>query len=261
MDISLVIPSFKQAKTICNDLRNITAILENLSKTYEVILVVDGNIDTTIETVQQDSTLNHVTVCELPYNQGKGAALKHGITQATGEIIGFIDAGSDIDASSLPLMLNMMKFSDADIVIGSKRHILSKVSYPFIRRIYSTGYQILNRALFHLHIKDTQVGLKIFQREVIQTILPHITINRFAFDLELLVIASLLGYKNIIEAPISITHKFQSTISLKTVWETLLDTIGLYRKTRKKKIVPLSSGIEITHSTQKNAVREYESSH
>lgn len=258
MDISLVVPSFRQASTICGDLRNITAILENFSKTYEIILVVDGNIDDTIEIVRKNSDLQHVVIHELPHNKGKGAALKYGLAQATGDIIGFIDAGSDIDASSLPLMLNIMKFSDADIVIGSKRHALSKVSYPIIRRIYSTGYQILNQALFHLHIRDTQVGLKIFKREVIQTILPHITINRFAFDLELLVIATRLGYKNIIESPISITHKFQSTINMKTVWETLIDTIGLYKKIRGKKLVALSSGVEITHIPQKTAVREYE---
>lgn len=260
MELSLIVPSFKQAATIRDDLRNITTTLESISNAYEIILVVDGNIDHTVEAVRTDPGLSHIIVRELTQNRGKGAALRDGLAQARGNIIGFIDAGNDIEISSLPLMLDMMKFSNADIVIGSKRHVLSKVSYPPIRRIYSSGYQLLNRILFRLHVKDTQVGLKIFRCEVIHTILPHITIDRFAFDLELLVIATLLGYKKIIESPISITHKFQSTISIKTVFETLIDTLGLYRKIRNKKIVPLSPGIEITRVSQHTSVHEHETS-
>ncbi len=258
MELSLVVPSFRQAATICDDLRNITAALEKLSPSYELILVVDGNIDDTVQAVQQDPALSHVAIYELKHNQGKGAALKHGLSHAHGEIIGFLDAGGDIEISCLPLMIDTMKFSNADIVIGSKRHALSKVSYPLIRRFYSTGYQILNRILFRLRIKDTQVGIKIFRRSVIQTILPHVTINRFAVDLELLVVASILGYKNIIESPISITHKFQSTVHIKTVFEMLADTLKVYGKMRRKKIVRLSQGIEITRVPSKAPVREYE---
>ncbi len=235
MELSLVVPSFRQATTICNDLRNITATLESIGISYELLLVVDGNIDYTVQRVQQDPMLSHVSTYELTENQGKGAALQYGFSKASGEIIGFMDAGGDIDISCLPLMLDMMKFSHADIVIGSKRHELSKVSYPPIRRFYSIGYQLLNSILFQLHVKDTQVGLKIFRREVIQTILPHITIDRFAIDLELLVIATLLGYANIIESPVRITYKFQSTVSIKTVFEMLADTLRLYGKIREKK--------------------------
>ena len=169
-----------------------------------------------------------------------------------------MDAGGDIDPTCLTLMLDLMKFSNADIVVGSKRHPLSRVSYPTLRRIYSMGYQVLNHTLFRLHVKDTQVGLKIFRREVIHTVLPLITINRFAFDLELLVIATLLGYNQIIESPIRITHTFRSSINMKVVFETLIDTLGLYVKTQRKKIVPFSKGIEITQITQKAAAHEYE---
>ena len=246
MELSLVVPSFKQATTICDDLHMVTQYARTLSSSCEIIVVVDGNIDNTVECITNDPELSHVTVLELSKNQGKGAALRYGLSHASGEIIGFIDAGGDIDPSCLTLMLDIMKFSDADIVIGSKRHPLSKVSYPFIRRIYSTGYQMLNHLLFRLNVKDTQVGLKLFRKDVLQNILPHVTIKRFAFDLELLVIASSLGYKRIIESPISITHKFNSTISTKVVLEMLQDTLGLYFKPKTKPSIPLSPGIEIT---------------
>lgn len=258
MELSLIVPSFRQAATICDDLRNITSILNSTTSSYEILLVVDGNIDHTVELVQQDPSLSHVTIHALPINRGKGAALRHGLSQAQGEIVGFLDAGGDINVSCLPLMIDTMKFSNADIVIGSKRHVLSRVSYPLLRRFYSTGYQILNRALFRLRIKDTQVGIKIFHRNVIQAILPHITIDRFAVDLELLVIATTLGYTNIIESPISITHTFKSTVSIATVFEMLADTLRVHKKMRRKKIVRLTPAIEVTRVPNKTPAREYE---
>lgn len=258
MDLSIVVPSFKQAQTIQGDLYALSQTLQGLPLSHEIIVVVDGNIDNTVQQIQNDVRLSHIIVEELEKNEGKGAALKHGLSMAQGDIVGFIDAGGDIGLLSLPIMLDIMKFSHADIVIGSKRHPLSRVSYPFIRKIYSTGYQIINWFLFRLRVRDTQVGLKLFRREVIKTILPHVTIKRFAFDLELLVVARLLGYNNIIESPISIQHTFKSTINTRVVMETLIDTIKLYRKMKGKIIVPLSPAIEVTHVPQKATAHEYE---
>lgn len=258
MELSLVVPSFRQAPTICGDLHVLTSLVSSITPSFELIVVVDGNIDRTVECLANDPRLAHVHIVELPHNRGKGAALKAGLSHAQGDIIGFIDAGGDIDPSCLTLMFDMMKFSNADIIVGSKRHPLSKVSYPSIRRVYSIGYQLLNRALFNLNVKDTQVGLKLFRKDVIKSILPHITIKRFAFDLELLVTAQALGYKHIIESPIRITHKFNSTISAKVVFETLIDTLRIFTKAKPIPNIPLSPGIEITHITQEELVREPE---
>lgn len=246
MELSIIVPSFKQANTVCDDLVNLTNLLHAIGKTFEIILVVDGDIDATADTVRNNPNLSHVKVITLPDNEGKGAALRQGLLLAEGKIIGFLDAGGDIDMSCLPVMIDLMEFTRADIVIGSKRHELSQVSYPPIRRFYSTGYQILNRLLFRLNVMDTQVGVKIFRKKPLQAILPHVTIKRFAFDLEFLVIASLLGYRKIVESPVKITHKFQSTVSMRIVLETFYDTIGLFFRVRQKKIIQPSQGISIS---------------
>lgn len=246
MELSIVVPSFRQANTVCEDLANLTNLLHAIGKTFEIILVVDGDIDATADTVRNDAGLSHVKVITLPENKGKGAALRIGLSIAEGDIIGFLDAGGDIDISCLPVMIDLMEFTRADIIIGSKRHRLSQVSYPPLRRIYSTGYQILNRLLFRLNITDTQVGVKIFRKNPLQAILPHLTIERFAFDLEFLVIAALLGYKKIVESPVKITHTFQSTISTRIVLETFYDTLGLFFRVRQKKIIQPSQAVSIS---------------
>ncbi len=246
MEISIIVPAFRQVRTICDDLIVLTNLLHSMGRTFEIILVIDGDTDNTRRAVRKNPALSHVNIAVLPHNQGKGAALKHGLSLARGSIIGFLDAGGDIDVSCLPVMVDLMEFSQADIVIGSKRHNLSQVSYPLIRRFYSTGYQLLNRILFHLNIRDTQVGLKIFRRHALQEILPHITIKRFAFDLEMLVVASALGYRNIIEAPVRITHTFQSTVNFRVVFETLLDTLALFSRAKQRRIIKPSRGISIS---------------
>ncbi len=82
--------------------------------------------------------------------------------------------------------------------------------------------------LFRLHVKDTQVGIKLVDRKVIADVLPLLRESRFALDLELLVLARRLGYTRIVEAPVRIRERFGSTISLKAVWLLLVDTLALF---------------------------------
>jgi hypothetical protein len=121
-----------------------------------------------------------------------------------------------------------MQSEESDIIIGSKRHPGSSVHYPPLRRLYSWGYQHLIHLLFHLNVKDTQVGIKLVSRRVVADVLPLLRESRFALDLELLVLARRLGYTRIVEAPVGIEQRFGSTISLSAVWHLLVDTLGLF---------------------------------
>ena len=88
-------------------------------------------------------------------------------------------------------------------------------------------YQTLNNMLFNLKIQDTQVGIKLFKKKVLERIMPKIAIKRFAFDLELLVLANKYNFK-IIDAPVIIRYKFGSTINLFAVFWMLLDTAAIF---------------------------------
>lgn len=229
--LSVVVPSYQQRRTICEQLIALDAYLSSIVPSYEIILVVDGD-DGTCGVVNQILTMPTLSVVCFEDNQGKGHAVRHGLSMAQGEIVAFFDSGGDIDVSSLSVMLQELKLHRADIVIGSKRHSLSEVSYPPIRRLYSRVYQLLNRMLFRLRIRDTQVGMKVFRREVLGAVLPRVLVKRFAFDLELLVVAHHLGYRRIVEAPVTIRHNFVSSVNLKTVIQTLWDTLAVFYRLR-----------------------------
>jgi len=161
-------------------------------------------------------------------NVGKGRALRAGLATGRGRYLGFIDADGDISPELLAPFVSIMRSEQPDIIIGSKRHPESSVHYPPLRRLYSWGFQHLIALLFRLHVKDTQVGIKLVDRRVIADVLPLLRESRFALDLELLVLARRLGYTRIVEAPVRIRERFGSTISLKAVWLLLVDTIALF---------------------------------
>lgn len=230
--LSLVVPSYNQAATICQELTALDKFLATVVPAHEIILVIDGNDDHTLEQINTACPLKALRVECLPNNSGKGAAVKHGLALARGQLVGFIDAGGDLDINDLGVMLADLKLHQADIVIGSKRHSLSEVAYPLRRRLYSRVYQFINRCLFRLRIRDTQVGMKIFRREVVEAILPRIVVKQFAFDLELLVVAYHLGFTRIMEAPIKLRHNFVSSVSWRAVWQTLWDTMGVFYRLR-----------------------------
>ena len=165
-------------------------------------------------------------------NLGKGEALRVGLTQGRGRYLGFIDADGDLDPALLEPFIALIKLYEPDIVLGSKRHPLSEVEYPVVRRIYSWGYQQLIRVLFRLRIRDTQTGLKLVRRDVLANVLPRMVERRFAFDLELFVVARHLGYTRFLEAPIRLEHHFTSTISGTAVGGMLHDTLAIFYRLR-----------------------------
>jgi len=218
--ISLIIPAYRQEQTIVKDIKNINNVLSNLPVGHELIVVVDGFIDKTLEKVNK---IKNIEVKALGYekNTGKGFAIKYGVEKAKGDIIGFIDAGMDLDPSEISIMLDIMDWNNADIVVGSKLHPESKVSYPFVRKILSWGYRTLTHVLFGFKVRDTQVGLKLFKKKVAKQVFSKIIVKKFAFDIEVLAVAYKLGYTKIYEAPIKLNFKSASSITSSNFWNVI----------------------------------------
>jgi glycosyltransferase involved in cell wall biosynthesis len=137
------------------------------------------------------------------------------MARAKGDIIAFIDSGMDIDPNGISLLLEHMLWYDSDIIVASKRHSASKVNYTFLRKVYSEAYYLLVKLLFGLRVRDTQAGLKIYKREVLEKVMPRLLIKTFAFDVELLSVAHHLGYTKIHEGPVQLSLSFRKN----SVWK------------------------------------------
>ncbi len=209
------------------NIKHLVGVLDGSGATYEVIAVSDGSTDGS-ETSIEEFDDNLVKRVVLKTNNGKGEALRVGLAKGRGRYLGFIDADGDVSPEQIEPFVSLMKLYDPDIVLGSKRHPMSRVDYPFLRRAYSWGFQQLIRGLFRLKVKDTQTGIKLIRRDVLSNVLPLMVERRFAFDLELFVVARHLGYSRFFEAPVTIRRRFTSTISVKAVWTMFVDTIAIF---------------------------------
>ena len=199
----------------------------------ELIVVSDGSIDGTAERLLESRGEQGIRVLHYDRNLGKGYAVKAGALAAHGDWIALVDADLDLDPGSIPGYLEAARREGLDLAIGSKRHPDSVVQYPRSRRAASWCYQQLNRALFRLDVRDTQVGLKVFSRRVADDVLPLLLVKRYAFDLELLAVAKSLGYDRIRELPVRLDYRFAgSGVGSLAVLGALWDTAAIFYRLR-----------------------------
>ncbi|MHB1739705.1 MAG: glycosyltransferase [Actinomycetes bacterium] len=225
-DLSVVVPFFNPGPALRPHLEAMLRVLDATGIGYEVIPVSDGCTDGSDHGL--DGLPAQVRPVVLVSNQGKGQALRVGLAEGRGRYLGFMDADGDLPADLLRSFVGVVQATEPHFAIGSKRHGGSQVHYPPIRRVYSWGYQQLVHLLFGLSVRDTQTGLKIVSREVLAAVLPRTLEKRYAFDLELLVVARRLGYRNIIELPVVIGERFGTTISWRSVLHIMRDTLAIF---------------------------------
>jgi len=228
--LSVIVPAYRQEKTIQRDLRYIEEVLKKIRYDYELICVVDGREDKTFEKAEKIVSPK-IKIVGYKQNHGKGYAVRYGMVRAKGDLIAFIDAGMDINPNGLSMLLEHMNWYDSDVIVGSIRHSASKVyAYPLKRKIYSRGYHLLTKFLFGLRITDSQRGLKIFKREILEKVLPRLLVKKYAFDIEILAVAYRSGFKKIHDGPVELdASKYKySSVTFGTAWAMLLDTLAVF---------------------------------
>jgi glycosyltransferase involved in cell wall biosynthesis len=226
--VSLVTPVFNGAAGIEANVREIVAALESLSTDFEVIVVCDGSTDGSAAAARRVED-PRVHVLRYDENAGKGHALLHGLATAKGQFVGWLDSDLDIHPEVIVRACRrLLAAPSVDAIVGSKRHPESVVSYPLVRRVYSRGFQLLIRCLFRVNVPDTQVGAKVFRREMIDTVAPLLLVKRYAFDLEVLAVAADFGFDRVEQVPIALEYRFSGTsISWRAVYRMLLDTLAI----------------------------------
>jgi glycosyltransferase involved in cell wall biosynthesis len=240
--LSFVIPAYNEEASIENTLDTLDEIVKNKKLQYEIVVVDDGSRDKTWSKASRYACKNgHVKVFRYPHNVGKGHAITTGFMNAQGEAVVFADSDRDIDLVAISCYIDALQHGD--IVIGSKWHPDSVVSMSLARRILSHGFNVLVRFLTGSKIRDTQVGLKAMKREAFMEIFPRLAVKRYAFDVELLVVAHLYGLK-VIEMPVCLELK--APFKLRAICRMLLDLLGIAYRLRvshfyQQSVVPYSS--------------------
>jgi glycosyltransferase involved in cell wall biosynthesis len=256
LDLTVVVPYFNPGDRVRRTIDELVHTLRTTPATFEVIAVSDGSTDGSEHSLD-GLPGDVVRTVRLDHNSGKGEALRVGFTRGRGRFLGFIDADGDLPPEQIAVLA---AFATAgaigpagtaatdpgttatggaggaaldsppppDVVLGTKRHPDSQVVYPPMRRLYSWLWQQAVFVLFRLQVRDTQTGLKLVRRDVLADVLPRMLEKRFAFDLELLVVARHLGYRRFVGVPVRIRQRFGSTVSVRAAVGMLLDLLAIW---------------------------------
>jgi len=224
--LSIIMPCYNEGDWIYRNLHEAVKSFKELNLNFEIIVVDDGSTDSTYSEAKKVNTM-YTKIVRYDQNKGKGHALKHGLSFATGDYITFLDADLDIHPRQIMTLIRYMEEFGSDIVIASKRHPDSKVIYPLKRKILSSAYHLFVDLLFGLDVKDTQTGLKLLKKECASVVLPKVLVKRYAFDLELLVLCRKYNFR-IKEAPVEIKYNFSgSGINLTALKNIFQDTLAI----------------------------------
>jgi glycosyltransferase involved in cell wall biosynthesis len=226
LELSVVLPCHNAGAGLRSVLAALLSHLES-TRSFEIIVVSDGSTDDTVE-IASSLASRGVRVIDCATQGGKGQALQVGLSEARGKYVAFCDADGDIAADAIEPFLTLMRLYDPDVILGSKRHPLSEVYYPPLRRILSWTYHKITRVLFRVNVRDTQTGFKLIRRDVLAAVLPRLYEKRYAFDLEFLVVARMLGFTRVLEAPVRIHYRFASQVNLGSSAGILLDTLAIF---------------------------------
>jgi glycosyltransferase involved in cell wall biosynthesis len=232
--LSILMPAYNEAHSIAENVSETVETMHGLGLDFEIVVIDDGSLDGTHAAASNALRAwpDHVRVVRCSRNEGKGNALICGTCYAKGDYVAFLDADMDLHPEQLASFFAIMEARNADAVIGSKFHPASKVDYPPVRRLYSFFYYMLVRTLFGLPVRDTQTGIKLFKRVVLDRVLPRVLVKRFAFDLELLANVHHFGYR-IVEAPVTLNfQRVCSRLRLPAVWNVFLDTLAIFYRMR-----------------------------
>ena len=194
VQLSVVIPAFNEASRLGESLDRLLPYLERRGKSFEVVVVDDGSADTTAD-VARGYAHRHVWVLELSRNRGKGAAIRHGVVASSGEEVLLCDA--DLSTPIEDLERLEPRLADAKLVIGSRDIAGANIQLhqPWYRELMGKGFNLLIRALGIGNFRDTQCGFKLMDGKAARELFPLLTVERFAYDVELIWEARRRGWK------------------------------------------------------------------
>jgi len=199
--ISLVIPIYNEAHQIENAIEQISIVLEQINKDYEIILAEDGSTDGSSEIADKLATVNsRITHSHSTIRLGRGKALRVAFTEAKGDILLFMDVDLSTNLRHVSELIEKIH-EGYDFAVGSKMILGSKVDRPLVREVVSKTYNWFVRRLFDVKLTDMQIGFKAFKRSRLIPLLKEVEANHWFWDTEVMIRAARKGYK-IAEIPV-----------------------------------------------------------
>ncbi len=237
--LSIILSCYNESFMVESNVTKLLRLLDDLDISYEIIIVDDFSQDNSVEIVKEIQSVNQkIRLLRNPRNMGKGFSIRNGILNSNGEYIIFTDIDMVYSFDNIKSVLKELH-NGYDIVVGNRRledsvytvpnHL---IKYVYKRSVVGLIFNFIVRLIFGIQIRDTQSGLKGFNRETATLIFPKVNTDRFIFDVEIFILAKYLN-KKVKEIPVHSTYFSQLSsvkilkYSTKALKEVL--TIKLYQ--------------------------------
>lgn len=227
--ISIIIPAYNEERRLSKTLEKVDEYLKKQSFSYEIIVVSDGSKDKTSQVVKDlIPRIQNLRLIDNKENHGKGYVVRQGMLDAKGEYRLFTDADNSTSIDQIEKMLPEFE-KGFKVVIGSRDIKGAVIATPqsWIRRRLGDIFNLIVQVISGLWgIWDTQCGFKGFTSRAVEDIFPKCKIDRWAFDVEILVISKKLGYK-IKEIPVTWVNDPESKVKLKGMIKMLFEVFQI----------------------------------
>ncbi len=216
-ELSLVIPAYNEATRLPQSLRKIIEAAGRFSFGYEVLVIVEQSADGTLELAREVMAKQaNFQVIDNGPQRGKGHAVRSGMLRATGAHQFYMDADLSVPIGHVLLFLDYFRaHPEADVLVGNRQHPESNIvkSQSLLRRKMGQTFNRILQTFALLDIRDTQCGFKAFRRETAREIFSRQKLDGFAFDVEILVLAKMLGYK-MVDLPVEWINSPESKVNI-----------------------------------------------
>jgi len=199
LDLSIVIPAFNEAHRLPTSLRDLRSFFQKVQSGIEILVVVETSSDGTLEAARAAAKGDdRFVVIDNLVQRGKGYAVRSGMLKARGRVIFYMDADLSTPlAEVFKFLAHFNEHPDVNVIFGSRAletsEILKKQSW--IRRNLGRSFNYFVQRLVAPGISDTQCGFKAFRHQAAQDIFTRQTLDGFAFDVEVLMLARSLGHR------------------------------------------------------------------
>jgi len=215
--ISIVVPAYNEASRLPHSLKLLRDHFGACSRSIEILVVVEHSTDGTLELAREAvSEQANFHVIDNRVHRGKGNAVRSGMRQAKGAIQFYMDADLSVPLEDIELFLAHFEgHPEEDVLLGSRQHPGSRIErrQSLLRQTMGRMFNRVLRSLSLLPFRDTQCGFKAFRREAAREIFALQTIDGFAFDVEVLLLAQSLGYR-IRELPVRWVNSPESKVNI-----------------------------------------------
>ncbi len=254
--VSLIIPAYNEARRLRNTIPRLRSEFEG-ARDVEVVFVDDGSRDGTPEVIESHIRgWSNARLIRIPWNQGKGGAVKAGVGMARGDRLVFMDADLSADLADLPRLV--VALDDADVVLGSRSIAGARVTYAQDRTIRKAQSKIFNGvacAMAGVLASDTQCGFKAFRADSAKLLFHLVEGKGFAFDVEVLALAQLLELR-IVEVPVHWVEAEGTTV--RPVRDPLIMLRDLLRTRRRCRHLERVSGRFVWEGAEARAQMEWQ---